>query len=70
MLNCSPSFFRLLRRLADSVGWSARLALLMTGMSCMAATIGGLPTTHPTAADVRIDIRQSGYALDSRDPNI
>ena len=63
----SPSFFRLLRRLADSVGWSARLALLMTGMSCMAASIGGLSPTHSTADGERIDIRQLPVAFEAVD---
>ena len=65
MLNCSPSFFRLLRRLGDSVGWSARLGLLMTGMSCMAATIGGLSPTHSTADAGGIDIRQLPVAFEA-----
>ena len=67
MMTYSPSIFRLLRCLAHSVGWSAKLALLITGMSCMAATIGGLPPTHPTAADVRIDIRQLPVAFEPVD---
>ncbi len=65
MLNCSPSFFSLLRRLGDSVGWSARLGLLMTGMSCMAATIGGLSPTHSTADAEGIDIRQLPVAFEA-----
>ena len=63
----SPSIFRLLRRLADSAGWSARLGLLMTGMSCMAATIGGLSPTHSTSDAGRIDIRQLPVAFEAVD---
>ncbi len=63
----SPSIFRLLWHLAASVSWSARLALLMTGMSCMAATIGGLSPTHSTTDDERIDIRQLPVAFEAVD---
>ncbi len=67
MLNRDPWFFRFLRRLGDSVSWSARLGLLMTGMSCMAATIGGLPPTHSTADAGRIDVRQLPVAFEAID---
>ena len=67
MMTYSPSIFRLLQCLADSMGWSARLALLMTGMSCMAATIGGLSPTHSTAVDERIDVRQLPVAFEALD---
>jgi uncharacterized protein (TIGR03437 family) len=63
----SPSIFRLLRHLAGSVGWSARLGLLTTGISCMAATIGGLSPTHSTADARRIDIRQLPVAFEAID---
>ena len=66
---CSPLIFRSLRHLTDSVGWSARLALLMTGMSCMAATIGGLSPKNSTADDERIDIRQLPVAFEAIDRN-
>ncbi len=67
MKTCRPLIFRLLRRLADSVGWSARLALLMTGMSLMAATIGPLSPTYSTADAERIDIRQLPVAFEAID---
>ncbi len=59
------SVFRLLRHLTDSFGWSARLALLMTGMSCMAASIGGSSPTHSTADAGRIDVRQLPVAFEA-----
>ena len=67
MLHCSSSFFRLPRYLADSVSWSVRLGLLMTGLSCMAATIGGLPPTHSTAHTGRINLRQLPVAFEAID---
>ena len=63
----SPSIFRLLWHLADSVGWSARLVLLMTGVSCLAATIGDLSPTHSTADAERIDIRELPLAFEALD---
>ncbi len=64
---CRPLIFRLLRHLADSAGRSARLALLLTGMSCMAATIGPLSPTYSTTDAGRIDIRQLPVAFEAID---
>ena len=67
MKTCRPLIFRSLRRLADSAGRPARLALLLTGMSCMAATIGPLSPTYSTADAGRIDIRQLPVAFEAID---
>ena len=67
MKDWSPLIFRLLRHLADSAGRSARLALLLAGMSCMAATIGPLSPTYSTADAARIDIRQLPVAFEAID---
>ena len=67
MKTCSPLIFRSLRHLADSAGRPARLALLLTGMSCMAATIGPLSPTYSTADAGRIDIRQLPVAFEAID---
>ena len=67
MKDWSPLIFRLLRHLADSAGRPARLALLLTGMSCMAATIGPLSPTYSTADAGRIDIRQLPVAFEAID---
>ncbi len=58
---------RFLVLFADSAGQSARLALLLTGMSCMAATIGALSPTNSTADAGRIDIRQLPVAFEAID---
>ena len=67
MKTCRPLIFRSLRRLADSAGRPARLALLLTGMSGMAATIGPLAPTYSTAEAGRIDIRQLPVAFEAID---
>ena len=67
MTTRGPLILRSLRLLATSSGWCSRVALLMAGMSCMAATIGGLPPTLSTADTRRIDIRQLPVAFEAFD---
>ena len=58
---------RLLALFANPAGRSASLALLLTGMSCMAATIGTLPPVSSAGNAAGIDIRQLPVAFEAID---